>query len=82
MAMQMNTEIAAPAFRLMGKKKELCKGGHNIQIILIADTSSIKVMVEYKCSECEIILHTHVISELPESIIKQKCLPKIIKEVK
>lgn len=52
---------------------------HDIQCRLRVEST--KVISEYYCHHCEEVLHSKVISEIPQSIINKKCLSRIVKEV-
>ena len=61
-------------------KDEKVKEGHVLQGTLKIYGDA--VVVEYYCSHCDAVIHREVISRVPKSIIEEKCLPRIVKEVR
>jgi hypothetical protein len=73
--------IPAPKDELQSPPKdEKAKEGHVLTATMKIYGDA--VVVEYYCSHCDQIIHREVISKVPRRIIEEKCLPRIIKEVK
>ena len=56
------------------------KDGHTFNAIMRLYGTTL--ILEYKCECCDVVLHRQVISKVPKSIIKEKCLSKIVRETK
>lgn len=73
--------IPAPKDALQSSPKdEKVKEGHVLTATMKIYGDA--VVVEYYCSHCDQVIHREVISRVPKSIIEEKCLPRIVKEVK
>jgi len=53
--------------------------GHNLLVDFIMEDGV--VIIRTRCKDCETILDKKVLYEVPQSIIKDRCLPSIIKKV-
>jgi hypothetical protein len=68
-----------PVDEIKSKPSSTEEHAHNIQCRLRVETT--KVISEYFCHHCEEVLFSKVISRLPKSINKKKCLSRIVKGV-
>lgn len=58
----------------------ITKDGHRFAASLVIKKTAL--VIEYRCECCDVLLHSQVISEIPKSIIKEKCLSKLVRETK
>jgi hypothetical protein len=73
--------VPAPKDHLQSPPKdEKVKEGHVLTATMKICGDA--VVVEYYCSHCDQIIHREVISKVPKRLVEEKCLPRIVKEVK
>ena len=61
-----------------GEEEKVPKTSHKFNAVLTL--KGVELVIEYKCDCCDVVLHRQVISRIPESIIKEKCLSRLVRE--